>query len=113
MASYNDRDYYKSVNGRIAVLLRRVPDYRPLPEDILSEIDSMPIRDRENIAFSADALIGLMQAQINELKAIKERAERCPTLQVLNVSGRESMVKKNIYLLTCPIVKGNFRQKIM
>ncbi len=83
MARYNDRDYYTSVNGRITILLRRVPNFRPLPEEILSEIESMSLKDREDVASAADALIGLLQVQITELKVMKERAENRPLLHLL------------------------------
>ncbi|MBV6717236.1 hypothetical protein [Paenibacillus chitinolyticus] len=83
MGVYKDTGYYKSVDGRITTLYKRVPNYRPLSEEALSEIDSMTIERRERLDFEVDALIGLMQAQIDELKSMKERATKRPPFKVL------------------------------
>lgn len=84
MGAYKDTGYYKSVDGRICTYYKRLPDFRPLSEEALAEIDLMPIDKRERLARESGALVDLMQAQLNELHAIKDRAEKRPALRVLS-----------------------------
>ena len=81
--AYNDRKYYKSVDGRLTVLLSRIPSFRPLPDEAISEIDFMTIDERQRIAEYAGALIGLLQVHIHELYIIKERASKPPAFRVV------------------------------
>lgn len=75
--------YYKTVNGRLDTLIQRVPSFRPLPKEAMEIIDSMSIQDRRNVYDTADALIDLLQAQINELKEIKSIAGDKPKFKVV------------------------------
>lgn len=83
MARFTDRDYYTSISGRLTILLRRVPKFRPLSEEIVSEIDSMSVKDRHDIITTSDAIIDLLQAQINELQVLKDKAGKVPGLKVI------------------------------
>lgn len=82
-------DYYKTVDGRISRLLRGVPSFRPLPDEALAEIERMSIDQRDDLVFSADALIGLLQVHIEDLKDLKARALKRPALKIIQKESVE------------------------
>lgn len=77
------RVYYKTVNGRLNALFNRIPNYRPLSQDAILEMDGMTIEERQRIVFEAEALIDLLQVHIKDLQSLREYAASRPVLKVM------------------------------